>query len=132
MQRAERRAGLAARGGFAMRQTKSSLWTAGLLLALVVGCTAPAGDVRPGVPADLMIAVEIDGKAVAPIDAARLDALAPDYVDEHRRAWRLGALLDVGEPFPGFHGRGGNRGRAGDPDRIRDVTHIRLSAAQAR
>jgi len=153
-----------------------------LIVAPILGCTTPERDALPELPHDLSIAVEIEGKEVASIDTARLAAQAPDYVDEHRRAWRLGALLgasyvradmqieaeqrdgtrtilarpadatkgresvlllnrngdvliaelDVGEPFPGFHGRGGNRGRAGDPDRIRDVTRLRVSSMPSR
>ena len=41
----------------------------------------------------LQIAVEIDGVAAAPIDAARLNALKPDFQDPERRAWRLPTLL---------------------------------------
>ena len=34
------------------------------------------------------------------------------------------ALIKPAEPFPPFHGRGGNRGRGGDPTRIREVRRI--------
>ncbi len=156
-------------------------YAARLIVALtvvsVVGCTTPERDPPARIPPDLSITVEVDGVEVAAIDAARLTAQPPDYVDEHRQAWRLGTLLgssyvrgethleaeqrdgtrtilaaqgrepvlllnrngdaliaelDVSEPFPGFHGRGGNRGRAGDPDRIRDVTRLRVSSAPSR
>jgi hypothetical protein len=151
-----------------------------VLSALVAGCTA--GDPpAPAIPATLQVAVEVDGSAAAAIDAARLRATPPDYVDEHRRAWRLAtlladtyvpaameleveqrdgtrtvftrptdaaagqepvlllnrngqvliAMLDSHEPFPPFHGRGGNRGRAGDPDRLHDVVRVRLSTTRA-
>jgi len=36
------------------------------------------------------------------------------------------ALIAPSEPFPPFHGRGGNRGRSGDPSRIREVRRITL------
>ena len=36
------------------------------------------------------------------------------------------ALILPAEPFPSFHGRGGNRGRGGDPTRIREVRKIWL------
>lgn len=39
------------------------------------------------------IAVEIDGAPAAPIDAARLDAVTPDYAEEDRRVWKLTTLL---------------------------------------
>jgi hypothetical protein len=149
--------------------------------ALVVGCTTGDPLSAPTIPATLQVAVEVDGSAAAAIDADRLRATTPDYVDEHRRAWRLAtllagayvpaameleveqrdgtrtvftrptdaaagqepvlllnrngqvliAMLDSHEPFPPFHGRGGNRGRAGDPDRLHDVVRVRLSTARA-
>jgi hypothetical protein len=44
-------------------------------------------------PSALSIAVEIDGQPAPAIDAARLDATAPDFTDHERRAWRLETLL---------------------------------------
>src|SRR5215207_7252816 len=44
-------------------------------------------------PSALSIAVEVDGQAAPAIDAARLDATAPDFTDHERRAWRLETLL---------------------------------------
>jgi hypothetical protein len=44
-------------------------------------------------PPALQIAVDIDGVVAAPIDAARLNALKPDFQDPERRAWRLSTLL---------------------------------------
>lgn len=38
-------------------------------------------------------------------------------------------LLDPANPFPPYHGRGGNRGRGEEEERIRGVTAIRVSAA---
>jgi hypothetical protein len=127
------------------------------------------------VPADLRIAVEIDGRESAPIDAAFLDARPPDFADTDRRAWRidsllgeaaqregaliavtgergltielgrgddggvgpvpvltvsrrgevLAAMVESGEPFPPYHGRGGRLGRPGDHlPRIGGVTKI--------
>ncbi len=46
--------------------------------------------------AELHIAVEIDGKADVAIDAAKLNATKPDFVDSDRRAWRIESL--VGAP----------------------------------
>jgi hypothetical protein len=43
-------------------------------------------------------------------------------------AVRVG-LVSAAEPFPPFHGRGGNRGRGGDPSRVRDVKRIELHSA---
>jgi len=44
-------------------------------------------------PGDLKIAVEIDGEAAPAIDAARLQAVKPDFADDERRAWRLETLI---------------------------------------
>ncbi len=44
-------------------------------------------------PKDLRIAVEIDGQPGPAIDAARLAAVAPDFADAERRAWRFESLL---------------------------------------
>jgi hypothetical protein len=137
------------------------------------GCSQPPEPQRGGVPPDLSINVEIDGRPLAPIDARSL-AAAPDIEDQHRLAWRLERLipqladakqlvveksdgqrvvlplgdggqpvseialllnlkgevvlasLDPSNPFPAFHGRGGNRGRAPGEDRIRDPHWLRL------
>lgn len=43
-------------------------------------------------------------------------------------AVRVG-LVAASDPFPPFHGRGGNRGRGGDPSRVRDVKRIVLRSA---
>jgi len=134
----------------------------------------------PQVPAELQIAVELDGRELTPIDAARLRALKADFEDPGRRAWRLGTLLGVAlpdgatvevertdgvkvtlparsadgheaaieldrrgevlfavlradDPFPAFHGRGGNRGRPGDPlTRIRDLKRLRVTSPSRR
>src|SRR5262245_41178344 len=48
------------------------------------------------IPADLRIAVEIDGREAPPLDAAVLSSKQPDFADTDRRAWRMDALL--GEP----------------------------------
>jgi hypothetical protein len=76
------------------------------LLLLAVGCQKasdtsdakrrpnPPPTVAPvDPPAGLRIPVEIDGKPAAPIDAARLRALPPDFQDSERRAWRFVTLL---------------------------------------
>ncbi len=48
---------------------------------------------------------------------------------------RAGALrvaaVSPDKPFPDFHGRGGNRGRQGDPSRIKDVKRIVVTPAAA-
>ena len=107
--------------------------------------------------------VTVDGAAATPITAASLTALAPDFHDDDRRAWKLtrivptlarpGAaieargnggisirvvtpraaeepqpvlfltrrgdavvtLVDPADPFPGYHGQGGQLRRQGDP-----------------
>ncbi|MFO0762751.1 MAG: hypothetical protein U0359_40315 [Byssovorax sp.] len=41
------------------------------------------------------------------------------------------ALILPAEPFPSFHGRGGNRGRGGDPTRIREARKIWLHRSAA-
>lgn len=51
-----------------------------------------------GLPADLSIAVEINGKAAAPITADRLRALEPDFATEDHRAWKLVRVL--GDELP--------------------------------
>lgn len=45
------------------------------------------------VPADLDIAVTIDGAAGEAITAARLEATDPDFFDDERRAWKLTRLI---------------------------------------
>ena len=45
----------------------------------------------------------------------------------NRKGEAVVALVDPGDPFPAFHGRGGNRGREGEPaERLRDVRALRL------
>jgi hypothetical protein len=53
---------------------------------------APPPETVP-VPADLRIEVTLDGAPVEPLTAATLNAATPDFVDEDRRAWKLGTLL---------------------------------------
>jgi len=54
---------------------------------------------KPPPPADaeaspeLHIVVEIDGKTDATIDAAKLNATKPDFIDGERRAWRIESLV---------------------------------------
>jgi len=50
------------------------------------------------IPAQLQIAVTIDGAARPAITAATLRGVAPDYSDEERKAWRIPTL--VGEAGP--------------------------------
>ena len=76
-----------------------------LVLAALAGCSK-SSDVNEArrmpklppvdsavVPAGLQIAVDVDGRAAAPIDAHRLSSTAPDFKDSQRRAWKLMALL---------------------------------------
>ena len=75
-----------------------------VLLALV-GCR---GDAAPNegkrmpkapppatvsIPVGLSIQVTVDGAVRAPITAATLAAIPPDFVDHDRRAWRISTLL---------------------------------------
>ncbi|HJZ83946.1 MAG TPA: hypothetical protein VKN99_02195 [Polyangia bacterium] len=70
-----------------------------LLLALAPACHHGAAALD--IPADLRIPVEVDGRAVAPIDAATLHARAPDWAEGGRRAWRLQTLLGSALARPG-------------------------------
>jgi 3',5'-cyclic AMP phosphodiesterase CpdA len=45
------------------------------------------------VPADVSIAVAVDGTDKAPITSATLAATKPDFVDPERRAWRVATLV---------------------------------------
>lgn len=115
------------------------------------------------VPASLRIDVTVDGAAADAITAERLRALAPDFHDAERRAWRLArvvpafdqpgatieargaegvsirvrrpdaaaqpepvlfltrrgdvivAVVDPANPFPNYHGQGGQLRRGADP-----------------
>lgn len=42
---------------------------------------------------DVTIAVEVDGSPAPPLDTSRLDAVAPDYVEDDKRGWNLVSLL---------------------------------------
>jgi hypothetical protein len=46
----------------------------------------------------------------------------------NRKGQVLIALVAPDNPFPAFHGRGGNRGKGGAANRIRDVTKLRLTS----
>jgi len=62
------------------------------------------------IPADLRIAVTIDGVAQPPIDAAALGAQAPDFADDERRAWKLTRLVPAFDRTGAVveaHGQGG-------------------------
>jgi hypothetical protein len=52
---------------------------------------APGSDVR--VPADVSIAVAVDGADKPAITTATLAATKPDFVDPERRAWRIATLV---------------------------------------
>jgi hypothetical protein len=48
-------------------------------------------------------------------------------IELDRRGEVLFAVLRADDPFPAFHGRGGNRGRPGDPlTRVRDLKRLRV------
>jgi hypothetical protein len=160
-----------------------------LLLLLAVAACSRASDeseakrapkapppARVDVPAGLSIAVTIDGVAAAPLTAARLTSVPPDFQDEERRAWkvarlipeadRVGAtieargaggvaikvprpstdaepqpvlmltrrgdvivsLVDPANPFPPYHGQGGQLRRPGDTQpRLSAVTTISIT-----
>lgn len=136
---------------------------------------APPPPPRVEIPRDLNIAVTLDGAAADPITRERLEAIAPDFHDEERRAWRLtrvlpaldapGAVIeargptgvsikvprpddaampqpvlfftrrgdvvvsvvDPADPFPGYHGQGGQLKRQGDPlPRLSPVTALSI------
>ena len=82
-------------------------------LVVLVGCQK-ASDSDPGrqmpklpppprveLPRTLHIDVEIDGRPAPPLDAARLEATKPDFVDAEHRAWRLPTLLGPAVARPG-------------------------------
>ncbi|MCE9579983.1 MAG: hypothetical protein K8W52_43100 [Deltaproteobacteria bacterium] len=48
-------------------------------------------------PADLRIAVQIDGVGAPELTASRLQAIHPDFADEEHQAWRLGTLVPAFE-----------------------------------
>jgi hypothetical protein len=46
----------------------------------------------------------------------------------NRKGQVLIALVQPDDPFPAFHGRGGNRGQSARANRIRGVTKLRLTS----
>lgn len=73
-------------------------------LSLVACDTSDPNDVKrmpkpppsPGqmnVPSMVQIEVVKEGRVATPIDGAKLDATAPDYHDDERRAWNMTTLL---------------------------------------
>lgn len=136
---------------------------------------APPPPPRVAIPEDLRIEVTVDGVAADPVTRARLEAVAPDFADAERRAWRLttvvpafdrpGAIVDAfgptgiaihaprpespespapvlfftrrgdvvvsvvdpADPFPRFHGQGGQLRRPGDTlPRLSPVTSLAI------
>jgi hypothetical protein len=61
----------------------------------------PPPSASVAVPASLHIDVEVDGTPAAPIDAARLEAVKPDFSDDDHRAWRLTTLVGPAAARPG-------------------------------
>src|ERR1700729_3260751 len=59
--------------------------------------SAPPSAVAP--PADLSIAVSIDGSAASPITAETLESTKPDFVDPERRAWLVTTLISAASPL---------------------------------
>ena len=53
------------------------------------------------VPDGLHIDVVVAGQAAPAIDAARLRATPPDFVDSERRAWKLSTLIGAATATPG-------------------------------
>lgn len=53
-------------------------------------------------PADLRIAVEVDGREREPIGVDKLEATPADFADEERRAWRLETLVGGTSPSAVF------------------------------
>ena len=53
----------------------------------------PPPPAKVAVPAGLRIPLSIEGAPAPPIDAPRLEQLAPDFADEDHRAWRLTTLV---------------------------------------
>jgi hypothetical protein len=156
-----------------LRYTPGVRWL--VVVAAVAGCSragdesearrspAPPPPPQVEIPRDLQIPVWVDGGAGPPITRARLEAVAPDFADADRRAWRLSTVIpefdrpgavieavgrtgvsirvrfpdtaampqpvlfftrrgdvvvsvvDPANPFPGYHGQGGQLRRQGDP-----------------
>lgn len=57
------------------------------------GKRMPKPPPAPSASSSVRIEVQIDGQPAPAIDAARLAAVAPDYQDEDRQAWKLTTLL---------------------------------------
>ncbi|HVV84705.1 MAG TPA: hypothetical protein VHE35_16685 [Kofleriaceae bacterium] len=69
----------------------------------------PPAPPRVDLPADLRIAVTIDGVPAQAVDAGLLGQLAPDFVDTERRAWRVRRLVPaLGGPGAAVEAVGGN------------------------
>lgn len=78
-----------------------------LLFALACGKSEPANEgkrmpapppAKREIPADLTIAVTVDGQERPPITSATLAATPPDWTDEkQRKAWRVSRLVGVEE-----------------------------------
>jgi hypothetical protein len=161
-----------------------------LLLVLIASCSkaseeseakrtpVPPPPPRVEIPANLEIAVTIDGTPADPITRARLESLTPDFHDTERLAWRLTTLvpaldhpgavveaqgaegvsirmerpddaampqpvlfftrrgdvvisvLDPSNPFPNYHGQGGQLRRQGDPlPRLSPVKSLAIETA---
>jgi hypothetical protein len=89
-----------------------SLSRAALLLLLAVAGCQRSGEPPPlnegkrmpkappppdgGIPPELSIAVELNGKPAPPIDARKLESTPPDYVQGPLRAWDIRSLLGPG------------------------------------
>lgn len=97
--------------------TRRSLASVAVLgvLALATACSKPSETTdakrspKPpppvassvAIPGAVHVDVEIDGAPAAPIDAARLAASKPDFVDDDHRAWRIVTLVGPAAGRPG-------------------------------
>lgn len=88
-----------------------------------VGALAPAAE-APGA----VVEVESEG---APTLELRTGESAVAVVTLNKNGELVVKLLDPKEPFPAFHGRGGNRGRGGEGERVRAVRAIRVKTRGA-
>lgn len=91
-----------------------------LLLCVACGKTEPANEGKrmpapppattTGIPANVSIAVSVDGKPLPPITQATLTSLPPDWSDTQRKAWKIARLVGAAEtPDTSFAITGGEK-----------------------
>jgi hypothetical protein len=83
-----------------------------------VGALVPAAEA----PGALLEVQSADG----PATELRTGPQAVAVVTFNKSGQPVVQLIDPTQPFPSFHGRGGNRGRSGSDERVRAVTGIRV------